>query len=339
MKKTVRMAALAAVLSVAVAMTEMPMALAMESNGTVGTEAGEGVPGEDVPGTDGTPDAGEGAPEETPLSSEPDADIEVLPPEGSPDAESVPEEKTISIGAPETSPVTVAVPIYNYDIVNVVVPASYAVALNPYEFPIQMGDGSVSTAQVLSHNYGIVNKSSRDKIVRVTLTLEDQNEGRIVFVDTPEEALAADADTYAVYLAAVPAAEGIGLSDASADDGTLAESLGHVSMVKAESAAVALKAGENRISFKLSKAIYDFPEGNDIALGEAAGQDVTELFELKGLAEDGRGATAFTFDGVLNPRADWAKLLGGLKISVVYTYENAAGEESIVEGTGAMVAP
>ena len=60
-------------------------------------------------------------------------------------------------------------------------------------------------------------------------------------------------------------------------------------------------------------------------------------FQLLELAADGSGATAFTFDGVMNPDADWAEMRRGIKISVVYTYEDAMGTETIVEGTGAMV--
>ena len=68
-----------------------------------------------------------------------------------------------------------------------------------------MGNGSVSTDQVLSRKYGIVNKSSTDKIVTINLTVEDLNKDKITFVDSPEEVQRADKDTYAVYLALVPA--------------------------------------------------------------------------------------------------------------------------------------
>lgn len=240
----------------------------------------------------------------------------------------------------ESDSVTITVPIYNYDIVNVVVPASYAVALNPYGYAVNIGDGTVSTEQVVSRNYGIVNKSSSDKLVKVTLTVEDLNDGRIVFVESPEEALNAEEDMYAIYLAMIPSAEGgVGLNDVTVDEGTLSEELANISMTRADEVAVPLKAGENQISFRLSKAVYEFGNGEGITLGDASGMNPVELFKLTGLSADGRGITAFTFSGAMNPKADWAKLLGGLKISVVYTYENAAGDESIVKGTGAMIAP
>lgn len=230
-------------------------------------------------------------------------------------------------------------PIYDYDIVDVVVPTSYALALNPHGLRIEIGDGTVSEAQVISRNYGIINKSSRDKIVTVHLTLEDMNGGQIIFVDSAQEALNADKDTYAIYLAAVPADTGeIGVGDVPVDENTSPESLANVHMTKAENGAVALKTGENSFSFKLSQAKYGF-EGGNITLGDTVAQNGIGQFKMTGLADDGSGTTAFTFDGAMNPRADWSKLSGGLKFSVVYTYQNATGDEKIIEGTGAMVEP
>lgn len=226
-------------------------------------------------------------------------------------------------GAGISSSVEITAPIYNYDVLDVVVPASYLVAFNPYRLKIGTGDGGVSDAQVVSRNYGIVNKSTRDKVVTVVLTVEDLNGGQIVFADSAEEALQAGEGVYAVYLALVPAGEGEILADGrKIDEGITAEGLAEVSMEKAPEHAVSLKAGENRVAFLLSGAEYVFSGG-----GDGAGS-----FELAGLAPDGSGIAAFTFDGVMNPSADWTKLTEGIRISVVYSYENTIGE-----GTGACV--
>ena len=51
----------------------------------------------------------------------------------------------------------------------------------------------------MARNYGIINKSTLDKIVTVTLVVEDQNDGKITFVDSKEAVMNADKDTYAVW--------------------------------------------------------------------------------------------------------------------------------------------
>jgi len=406
MKKSVRMIAVATAVSVAVAMTQIPMAaLAMEDGGKAvyGEESGlkevssgadealdaeisqnetgdesetasAALPTETVPPAEHAGNVSKAEPMETVPATSPEAATPtsgstgpastVKPEESSPTSEPT---GTIATTSPadvtttakptgtesaalpegimptskpvETDPVSVTVPIYDYDIVDVVVPTSYALALNPHGLRIEIGDGTVSEAQVVSRNFGIVNKSSRDKIVTVHLTMEDMNGGQIILVDSAQEALNADKDTYAIYLAAVPADAGeIGFGDVPVDENTSPESLSNVHMTKAGNGAVALKKGENSFSFKLSGAIYDF-EGGNITLGDTPNQSGTGQFKMTGLAEDGRGVTAFTFDGAMNPRADWSKLSGGLKFSVVYTYQNAIGDEKIIEGTGAMVEP
>lgn len=347
MKRTVRTVATAAVLSAMIAIAEIPIAaLAQEGNDTteaVGeadgineAEALEEPKETEEPGEVGAPEKSEGTGDMSSMNGEPD----IISSQNAAENDNEGEAQPAAESHTETSPVTVAVPIYNYDIVNVVVPTSYTVALNPYELAIGMGDGTISTAQVVSRNYGVVNKSSRDKIVTVRLNIEDLNGGKITFVDSAEEAMNADADIYAVYLAAVPAdASGVRLGDAAVDKNTQAETLANVNMNKAENGAIPLKAGENSFAFKLSQAVYGFADGRSITLGDAANQDMMSQIELTDLAADGKGATAFTFDGAMNPKADWSLLTGGLKISVVYTYENAMGDEMIVEGTGAMVAP
>lgn len=238
--------------------------------------------------------------------------------------------------AADDAAITVPVPIYNYDIANVVIPTSYSVALNPYELPIKTKDGTVSSTQVVSQNYGIVNKSTRDKVVTVTFTIEDENAGKIVFVGSKEEALNADKDTYAVYLSVVPADDtGIKIDGDDADKDTSADALSNVAMNKAGEHAIVLSEGESQISFKLSRAIYEFGDGEEIILDSE--EDADQMPRLAGLAANSGGVTAFTFDGVMNPKADWSKLTKGVRISVTYDYDNASGDEKIIGGTGAMI--
>ncbi len=115
-------------------------------------------------------------------------------------------------------------------------------ALNPYKLAIKTGGDTVSTEQIVSRMYGIINKSSTDKIVTVMLTVEDLNNGQIVFVDSKEEV---DKDTYAIYLAAIPAdTSEIQIHGETANQDTSSVDLSDVSMTGAIDRAVALKNGE-----------------------------------------------------------------------------------------------
>lgn len=247
------------------------------------------------------------------------------------------ESETVSSGDAEvTSPLETMVPIYDYDVLNVLVPTSYMVAFNPYGLNVNVGGDEFSSRQVISRNYGIVNESTRDKLVTVTFTIEDLNDGQITFVDSAEAARNADAETFAIYLALVPADDGeITVNNRKLDKDITAGALADVSMGQSTENAVALLAGENQVTFMLSGAMYGFFDDGGSSLDDGVSHDGS--FQLLKLAADGAGATAFTFDGVMNPDADWTKLQRGIKISVVYTYENATGTETIVEGTGAMV--
>lgn len=247
------------------------------------------------------------------------------------------ESETVSSEDDEvSSPIEVTVPIYDYDILNVLVPTSYAVAFNPYGLNIRVGEGQFYNGQVISRNYGIVNASTRDKLVTVAITVEDLNDGQITFVDSAEAARNADEETFAIYLTLVPADDGeIMVNNQHLDRDITAGALADVSMGQSTENAVALLAGENQVTFKLSGAVYGFLDDAVLGLDDEGIQDGS--FQLMELAADGTGVTAFTFDGVMNPDADWTKLQRGIKISVIYTYENATGAETIVEGTGAMV--
>lgn len=240
------------------------------------------------------------------------------------------------------------------EIIDVVVPTTYTLALNPYRLPIITGEDETTTEQIVSGNYGIVNKSSTDLVVTVSLTVEDRSGEGLVFVDSAEEAEDAGMDVYAIYLAAVPADEGeILIGDGPVDGDVTAVSLRDVSMTGAAEQAVALHAGDNQIAFKLTGAEYAWETGEGSTeetaeeemdregeavtqTGEQAGEE-REAYVFQGLAAEGRGVTAYTFYGVMNPDAEWERLSGGIRLSVVYSYQTAEGDEEIMEGTGTMI--
>ena len=105
---------------------------------------------------------------------------------------------------------------------------------------------------------------------------------------------------------------GIRVGGESADQNTSAAELSDVDMTAAEDRPLVLREGENQFTFKLSRAVYCFEDGSGLELDE-----------------DGSGHR--------NPKADWGKLLNGLRICAVYTYRTASGDEKIAEGTGAVV--
>lgn len=229
------------------------------------------------------------------------------------------------------------VPIYNYEVDNVIVPTTYAMSLNPYEMPIIVDDDHISTEQVVSRKYGVINKSSTDKIVTITFTVEDLNKDKITFVNSAEEARNADEDVYAIYLSVIPAnEEKIQIGGAEAGAETSSSALSDVEMGDAKEQAIALHAGENRISFKLSKAVYNFGDTASLSDEKPAGNS-EEVLDLISLNPDGKSVTAFTFGGAMNPKAEWEKLLKGVKVTATYDYHTADGSEEIVSGTGAMI--
>lgn len=227
------------------------------------------------------------------------------------------------------------------EIINVLVPSAYLLALNPYSLPIKIGEDEITTEQVISGNYGIVNKSSTDQIVTVSLTVEDMNDGELVFVDSAEEAWNAEEGVYAVYLAVVPAnEEEVLVNDLPIDENITGEALQNVKMTGALEQAAALYAGENEIAFKLSKATYyieDVVEITEDNLEKEPKIEKEPEMNFGGLAPKGKGVTAYSFYGAMNPNAPWEKLSGGIRLSVVYTYQTADGSEKIIEGTGAVV--
>ncbi len=232
--------------------------------------------------------------------------------------------------------VSVDAPIYAYDITNVIVPTNFQVAFNPNGLDVDKDGGTtIVQDQIVSKNYGIINKSTKDKVITVSLTVEDLNEGKITFATDPADVTNASADKYVVNLTAVPADATevkVGATPAAADLTTTGADLANVTMTPATANAKVLAEGENDVDFLLEKAAYT----GTIDLSTSTGNNVADDFTISGLAADGKGITAFTFGGSMNANADWTKLTKGIRITAVYSNENAPAGAAPVSGTGAL---
>ena len=245
----------------------------------------------------------------------------------------------LPVHAAEDGGVDVDAPIYSLDVIDVIVPTSYAVAFNPEKLEVKTGDSATSRDQILSKKYGIINKSSKDKVITVALTVTDMNpDSGITFVDSAQDVTDAQDGEYKIHLTAIPAdtAE-VKVGGASATEATAATALNDVSMTEAGGNAVTLKGGENYIGFKLAKAVWTAKAGSEVTLGSTNSNDVSANFDVTGLAGGGAGITAFTFGGEMNENANWFELEKGIKITVVYGNETAPSSLTAISGTGAMV--
>ena len=238
---------------------------------------------------------------------------------------------------------TVTAPIYSFETIDVVVPTTYKVAFNPEGLTVKTDATNTSTDQILSKNYGILNKSNKDMVCRVALKITDKNTGdnKVEFVDSADEVTNAKDGEYKIHLTAVPADDTevkVGTTPASADKDTAAASLDDVTMTKAaDTNAVTLKGGDNLVAFKLLKAEYQAKAGSEVTLGTTSANDVASNYEIKALAGTGKGITAFTFSGSMNAKADWTQLQSGIEITSVYTPEIAPSDATVITGTGAMI--
>lgn len=232
--------------------------------------------------------------------------------------------------------VSVDAPIYAYDVTNVIVPTNFLVAFNPNGLDVDKDGGTtIVQDQIVSKNYGIINKSTKDKVITVTLNVEDLNENKITFVTDPADVTNAAADDYVVNLTVLPADASevkVGATPATADLTTTAADLADVTMAPATGKGKVLGAGENDVDFLLSKADYQ----GKIDLGTATGNNVASDFNISGLAAAGKGITAFSFGGTMNAKADWTKLTKGIRITAVYSNDNAPDGAVAETGTGAL---
>ena len=241
---------------------------------------------------------------------------------------------------------TVTAPIYSFEVLQVVVPTDYQVAFNPEGLTVKTGASTTSTDQILSRSYGMINKGNKDQVMTVSLQVEDQNTGddKVTFVDSADEVTNAKAGEYKIHLTAIAADTTevqVGSTPTSATDSTTASDLNSVTMTKADEAtAVTLKGGENKIAFKLDKAVYSPKSGSELELGASGSStnDVASNFEITSLAASGKGITAFTFGGSMNNvDTNWSKLTAGIKITATYSNEIAPSSATAIAGTGAMV--
>ncbi|MCM1261872.1 MAG: hypothetical protein NC313_04050 [Butyrivibrio sp.] len=228
---------------------------------------------------------------------------------------------------------TVDAPIYAYDITNVVVPTTYVVAFNPNGLDVEKAASDIVQDQIISKNYGIINKSTKNKVITVTLEVEDLNEDKINFVDSAAAVTSASADDYAVNLTLVPAdTTEIKIGGNSADETTGPAALADVTMAAATGKEISLIAGENDVDFLLEKAVYS----GKIDLNSTTTNNVADKFNLTGLATGGKGITAFTLGGTMNAKADWTKLTKGIRITAIYDSANAPDGAVAETGTGAL---
>lgn len=232
--------------------------------------------------------------------------------------------------------VSVDAPIYAYDVTNVIVPTNFLVAFNPNGLSVDKDGGTtIVNDQIVSKNYGIINKSTKDKVITVTLNVEDLNEDKITFAADPADVTNATADDYVLNLTVVPADATevtVGSTPASADLTTTGADLADATMTPATGKEQVLVAGENDVDFLLTKADYQ----GKIDLSAATGNNVADAFTISGLAAAGKGITAFTFGGTMNAKADWTKLTKGIRITAVYSNDNAPDGAVAETGTGAL---
>ncbi len=233
-------------------------------------------------------------------------------------------------------------PIYSFEVLDVVVPTTYAIAFNPEGLTVKVGSDAAdtSTAQILSKSYGMINKGNKDQVITVKLTVADENTGdnKVTFVDSAQEITDAEDGEYKIHLTVVPAdttTVTVGSNAISKD--TAPADLNSVKMTGATSAAVTIKDGVNRVGFKLLKAEYEPASTGGVELGTTTDNNVADKYTLKQLEANGKGATAFTFGGEMNANADWTKLTSGIKITAVYSNEVASSDVTVITGTGAMV--
>ncbi len=250
-------------------------------------------------------------------------------------------------GTTPTKPVaggSITAPIYSYDTTNVVVPTSYGVAFNPdgLNITVSTQPAVTTTSTIASKNYGIINKSSKDKLVKVgfNITSTEPTES-VTFVDTKDAATTdAEKGEYKIYLEVVPAdTTDVQIYDASGNPEapttqTAPSSLAHVKMDKATST-VPMRLGDNQVAFKLGKATYALKGGSLDLDGSLTDNDVSTLYEPKTL-DTTAGVTGFTFDGAMNSNADWTKVSGKIEITPTYTVETTDNTVTVLDGTGAM---
>lgn len=235
---------------------------------------------------------------------------------------------------------TIEAPIYAMDITQVLVPTKFVVAFNPdgYKVVRDSSDTIGSTDQIITDKYGIINKSSKNKLVTVTFDVQDKN--NMIEFDTDDNVGTAQTNSSTAYkmsLNVAVANETEVKSSANLNPSftkeAVAADLNNVNMTAVTSGTgyVQLTTGETDVAFWLAKGKYT----GDIDMSK--NKPVTEQITLTGLADDGKGVTGFTFAGKLNNKADWSKATQPVVIKAVYDVKTAA-DLTAESGTGAYVA-
>lgn len=241
-----------------------------------------------------------------------------------------------AFAAPQQGDITA--PILSFDKVDVVVPTTYAMVFNPEERNVTV-DSATSTDQILARSFGILNKSSKDKVVTVELTVDSQNDGKVTFVEDEASVSDNSLGDYRIYLAAIPA-DGTEVkvnptTPAAADKDTTGAALSKAVMTGADAQKVAMKEGKNTLAFKLEKATYGV--NGTLDLDSVSQNSIADKMQITGVAANGGGITAFTFGGAMDENADWHLLQDQIKITATYDIKAVTGEEVAVAGTGAMI--
>ncbi len=246
--------------------------------------------------------------------------------------------------------------ILAYNVDEVIVPTALAFAINPNGYTITQrdGDSTGSTAKVVSLNYGIVNESTNDKLVKISFDATyaaDETKGQIEIVDAAEKAQPYDESSnptgaqkgeYKIYLGiAAATAAPTTQADAAIDkdtsglsDGTV---LADVKMTAATAGVVPFAEKEAEtgkkatavIAFALDKAAYTLKNGETIDLTTTAAQLSSKL-EMSAIGD----IAGFTIVGDINPKADWSKAEAvKINITPVYEVKDASGDETAVANT------
>ncbi len=248
-----------------------------------------------------------------------------------------------------------------YSTESVVVPTSIKVALNPAEYTVTVRPDATdstktTTAQIVTFNYGIANKSTANKIVNVEFRVSgtpDSDKTPITFVDsaalasekTTQNPTGAEAGELKMYLAvigstAAPKTAGdedfevTVVEDGANTENATAANLVDVKMSNASSGSVVFAPKGDyyafaETAFSLGKATYDVQDNQSIDFDTtqealASKMEMTELGDV----------TGFTIIGAMNKNADWTKAdVSSLSFAPIYDIsKDATGNETAAGG-------
>lgn len=197
------------------------------------------------------------------------------------------------------------------NITDVVVPTDLSLAFNPNGLPVVKKDGITSNDQVVSLSYGIIQRSSQDKKITLSFSVEDEN-NKIKFVTNKEAVDSAADGTYVAYVEAIPGTS-IKVDNSNPTKDTTSDKLNDIEMSEDTSHAIGANGGA--LAFIMDKATYVTDESGET--------DINDLI----LSELGSECSnvGFTFGGSMNTNTDWTKLDKGIKVSVTYKIEDVSG--------------